>query len=111
VAAIAIAVSVLAHSPWLVLASWTAAGAGYSSIIPLVFAAGGRIRGLSEGLGVATVTGLGYLGFLAGPPAIGLISQAASLRLGMSLLIVLALAAAGFVDSVTRRSPELWELN
>src|SRR5207344_3556803 len=89
-------------STYVALAGLAAAGAGFSSIIPLVFAAGGRVSGVSEGAGVATVSGLGYLGFLAGPPAIGLISEFTSLRVGLFLVVALSVTAAGLVGVVTR---------
>ncbi|HTA68076.1 MAG TPA: MFS transporter [Bryobacteraceae bacterium] len=86
------------------LAGFAAAGAGLSSIIPLVFAGGGRVPSVSEGAGVATVSGLGYLGFLVGPPAIGFISQATSLRAGLFFLVLLSAAAALLVSVVERGS-------
>jgi MFS family permease len=78
-----------------------AAGAGFSCIVPLVFAAGGRIPEVSEGAGVATVSGFGYLGFLVGPPAIGFLSELTSLRVGLFLLVLLS-AAAAMVGLVVR---------
>ena len=108
IAAAGLSLAVAASSPWLVLVGIGAAGAGFSSIIPLVFAAGGRFKAMAEGIGVATVSGIGYLGFLIGPPAIGLISQATSLRLGLFLLVILSLTAATLVGTVNRRNPELW---
>jgi MFS family permease len=93
---------VFAHSPYWALVGFAAAGAGFSSIIPLVFAAGGRIPGVNEGAGVATVSGLGYLGFLVGPPAIGFISEMFSLRAGLFLLVVLSAGAAAMVSVVQR---------
>src|SRR5215472_10463139 len=89
---------VLSNSPAWALVGFTAAGAGFSSIIPLVFAAGGRIPGVNEGAGVATVSGLGYLGFLAGPPAIGFLSEMSSLRAGLFLLVVLSAMASALVS-------------
>jgi MFS family permease len=86
------------------LVGFAAAGAGLSSIIPLVFAGGGRVPSVSEGAGVATVSGLGYLGFLVGPPAIGFISQATSLRAGLFFLVLLSAAAALLVSVVERGS-------
>ena len=71
-------------------------------IIPLVFAAGGRVEGVGEGAGVATVSGIGYLGFLVGPPLIGFISQMASLRAGLFVLVGLSAMAAGLVGVVVR---------
>jgi len=73
-----------------------------SVIIPLVFASGGRIPGVSRGAGIATVTGLGYLGFLFGPPAIGFLSQLSSLRYALWLIVVLTLVSAGLAGSVGR---------
>jgi Na+/melibiose symporter-like transporter len=103
IAAIGLAMVVAAQAPWVALAGFALAGAGFSSIIPLVFAAGGRIEGIGEGAGVATVSGLGYLGFLAGPPAIGFISEASSLRAGLGLLVVLSVLAVGMVSVVEKR--------
>jgi MFS family permease len=102
IAAGGLALVVLVHSPYWALAGFAAAGAGFSSIIPLVFAAGGRIPSVSEGAGVATVSGLGYLGFLAGPPAIGFLSELTSLRAGLFLLVILSAAAALLVSVVER---------
>ncbi len=103
IAALGLAVVVAAHTPYAALAGFAMAGAGFSSIIPLVFAAGGRIPGVGEGAGVATVSGLGYLGFLVGPPAIGFISEASSLRAGLGLLVVLSVLAVALVGVVQRQ--------
>jgi MFS family permease len=108
IAAAGMLIAVLAHSTGWALAGFAAAGAGFSSIIPLVFAAGGRIEGVAEGVGVATVSGIGYLGFLAGPPAIGLISEVASLRAGLFLLVILSLTASLLVR-VSERNLEASE--
>lgn len=102
IAAAGLSFALLVHSPYWALAGFAAAGAGFSSIIPLVFAAGGRIPQISEGAGVATVSGLGYLGFLVGPPAIGFVSEVTSLRVGLCLLVLLSIAAAGLVSVVVR---------
>jgi MFS family permease len=104
IAAAGLSFALLVHSPYSALAGFAAAGAGFSSIIPLVFAAGGRIPEVSEGAGVATVSGLGYLGFLVGPPAIGFLSELTSLRVGLCLLVLLSATAAGLVSLVVRRT-------
>ena len=101
-AAAGLSFALLVHSPYWALGGFAAAGAGFSSIIPLVFAAGGRIPQVSEGAGVATVSGLGYLGFLVGPPAIGFLSEVTSLRVGLFLLVLLSVTAAALVSLVVR---------
>lgn len=103
IAALGLAIVVAAHTPYVALAGFAMTGAGFSSIIPLVFAAGGRVPGIGEGAGVATVSGLGYLGFLVGPPAIGFISEASSLRAGIGLLVVLSALAVVLVGVVQRQ--------
>jgi MFS family permease len=93
-AAAGLASALLVHSPYAALPGIALTGIGYSSIIPLVFAAGGRVHGVGEGAGVATVSGLGYIGFLIGPPAIGMISQLFSLRVGLAFVVFLTALAA-----------------
>jgi len=92
----------LVHSPYSALPGLIMVGAGFSSIIPLVFAAGGRMKSVSSGAGVAAVSGIGYLGFLVGPTAIGFISELTSLRIGLSLVVVLSLIAAALVTPAER---------
>jgi len=103
-AASGVALAICASSPYVALLGFAAAGAGFSSIVPNVFAAAGRVSGVSEGAGVATVSGLGYLGFLAGPPAIGFLSQVSSLRIGLLLVVVLSAIAALLSGTVKRTS-------
>jgi MFS family permease len=99
-AACGLASALMVHSPYAALPGIALTGVGFSSIIPLVFAAGGRVPNVGEGAGVATVSGLGYIGFLIGPPAIGFISQVTSLRLGLSLVVFLSALAACLVSAV-----------
>jgi MFS family permease len=96
--------ALLAHSPYWALPGFALVGAGFSSIIPLVFAAGGRIKSVSEGAGVAAVSGIGYLGFLVGPTAIGFISELTSLRVGLSFVVALSLLAASLVSVAERKA-------
>ena len=104
-AACGLASALLVHSPYWALPGFVLVGAGFSSIIPLVFAAGGRINGVGEGAGVTAVSGLGYLGFLVGPTAIGFISELSSLRAGLSFVVALSLLAAGLVRTYRRHAP------
>jgi MFS family permease len=107
-AACGLASALLVHSPYAALPGIALTGVGFSSIIPLVFAAGGRVPGLGEGAGVATVSGLGYIGFLVGPPAIGFIAQVTSLRFGMAFVVLLSALAASLI-SVLEKYEDLSE--
>jgi MFS family permease len=102
VAAAGLAFALLVKSPVWAMPGFAATGAGFSVIIPLVFAAGGRVPKVSRGVGIATVSGLGYLGFLFGPPAIGFLSQATSLRWALFLVVVLTAIAASLAGAVGR---------
>jgi len=65
-------------------------GFGLANGVPLAFGAAGRVPGVSPGVGLAGVATLGYTAFLAGPPVIGLLAEATSLRLALILIAVLA---------------------
>jgi MFS family permease len=67
-------------------------GIGVSSVVPLVYALAGRSKTMSPGMALAAVSTIGFLGFLMGPPVIGFIAQAASLRWSFTLIAVLGLA-------------------
>lgn len=73
--------------PALAMPGFAAAGAGFSVIIPLVFGSGGRVENVSPGAGIATVTGIGYIGFLVGPPLIGFLSQLFTLRYALGVVV------------------------
>jgi MFS transporter len=73
---------------------FAAAGAGFSVIIPLVFGGGGRVQSISPGAGIATVTGISYIGFIVGPPAIGFASQVFTLRYALGLVVACCFVAS-----------------
>ncbi len=82
------------HSPNWSLPGFAAAGAGFSVIIPLVFGSGGRVESVDPGAGIATVTGIGYIGFIVGPPAIGFASQLVTLRYALGIVVACCLISA-----------------
>jgi MFS family permease len=86
-AGLAIAISF----PYLVSATagFMLVGIGVSSVVPLVYSAAGKSTKFSPGVALAAVSTIGYLGFLAGPPVIGFIAEAASLRWSLALIGVL----------------------
>ena len=65
-------------------------GFGVSSIVPLAYGLAGRSKTMSAGMAIAAVSTVGYLGFLFGPPVIGYIAKAASLRWSFALIALLA---------------------
>ena len=75
------------------IAAFFVGGAGISIAAPALFGAGGRLTTPEErGSALATVTTLGYLGFLVGPPLVGGLAQAVGLRAAFAALALLAVA-------------------
>ncbi len=82
------------QSPEWSLPGFVGAGAGFSVIIPLVFGSGGRVASINPGAGIATVTGIGYIGFIVGPPTIGFASQLFTLRYALGIVVACCLISA-----------------
>lgn len=76
----------------IVLIGFAAVGVGLSIAVPLVYSAAGNVPGLPSGAGIAGVATIGYAGFLAGPPVIGLIADLFSLRAALLLVALLTSA-------------------
>jgi hypothetical protein len=89
-----------------VLLGFAAVGAGLSIVVPLAFSAAGNAPGLPSGVGIAGVATIGYAGFLAGPPVIGLLAEATSLRVSM-LLVLLLVGSLVFTSSALNKKQEL----
>jgi len=88
--------------PWgpAAMAGFVLVGLGASNIVPVLFSAAGRQPGTSAGIGIATVTSLGYAGMLAGPAAIGFAAHLSSLSaalFGVAVLLVVVSACASIV--------------
>jgi MFS family permease len=84
-------VAALAPDVWLALAGFAATGLGLANLFPAAVTRAGLLAGSA---GVALASMLGYSGFLLGPPAIGFLADEFGLRVGLTTLSFLALAAA-----------------
>jgi MFS family permease len=81
--------AILASQPLVVLIGFAAVGAGLANIIPLAFSAAGNYPDIPSSAGIAGVATIGYAGFLAGPPLIGLVAEATTLRIALLLVAFL----------------------
>ncbi len=70
-------------------------GFGVSSVVPLVYSTAGKSKTLSPGVALTAVSTIGFLGFLMGPPVVGFMAQAFSLRWSFTLI-----AALGFFTTI-----------
>ena len=62
-------------------------GLGIANAIPILFSRAGNLPGFDPGAALAAVATVGYVGFLAGPPAIGLVAHATTLRIALALVV------------------------
>jgi fucose permease len=90
----------LIGEPAAALAGLFLVGLGVSNGVPLMFSAAGRQPDTPAGPGIAAVSSMGSLGFLAGPPVIGFVADAISLPWALALLI----AGAAVVFALARRA-------
>jgi hypothetical protein len=86
-------------SPWPLVGAigFGLVGIGAANIVPVLFSRAARTPGVEPSVGVAAVATLGYSGFLATPPVLGLVADAYGLStsLGAVLLMGLLIAAVG----------------
>lgn len=87
-ATLGIGAALLVPQPWVVVAGFGLVGAGLASIFPLTLAAASRTPGVVPGTAIAVVSMCGYSGLLAGPPFIGSVASAVTLRGGLALVLV-----------------------
>jgi fucose permease len=75
-------------------------GAGISNAVPVLFGAAGGTPGVAPGMALAAVATTGYLGFLAGPPLIGLAAEMAGLPAALGIVSVLCAFSALYVGRI-----------
>jgi fucose permease len=86
-------------------------GLGVANGVPLMFSAAGRQPDTPPGPGIAAVSSMGSLGFLAGPPVIGVLADAVSLPWALATLIGGAVVVFALARRATARTqPEPGEL-
>lgn len=77
--------------PAAVIAGFAAVGLGVSSVIPIAYMIAGRSGSMAPAAALASVSAIGFTGFLFGPPVIGLIADLSSLSWGLALVGVLGI--------------------
>jgi MFS family permease len=75
-------------------------GFGVSSIIPLMISSAGKIKEVPSGIAIATVAGVGFFGFLMGPPLIGYIAQLSGLQYSFAVIAVMGLGITLMINRV-----------
>ncbi|CAL1519810.1 MFS transporter [Chitinophaga sp. MM2321] len=77
-------------------------GLGVACIVPLVFSLAGKSKSTNSGQTLASISTIGYMGFLVVPPLIGFVAQASSLRWSFGIMaicgLVIILMVAGIKE-------------
>jgi MFS family permease len=78
-------------------------GAGLACSFPLLLSAAARTPGVAASTAIAAIATAGYTGFLVGPPLIGTVAGALTLRVALGLLGIVGVLVAVFGGAVERR--------
>ncbi|MFG3026762.1 MFS transporter [Streptomyces sp. NPDC048254] len=105
-------ITIVTVSPWIwaAFAGWALFGLGLSGCVPQLFSAAGHADPSAAGANVSRVAGLGYVGMLAGPAAIGWLTHLVALNHAFVLLILLcaiSAVAAGILRTGSDRTSEM----
>ena len=92
-----------------VLAGFMTVGLGIANLVPIIFGAASRAHEHGAGPGVATVSTLGYTGFLCGPPVVGALAAVAGLPVAFSTVIVFGVIVAVAGPAALRAEPPMGE--
>ncbi|WP_257883333.1 MFS transporter [Hymenobacter sp. DG01] len=88
------------------IAGFLLVGFGIASVTPLAYSAAGQSATVSPGVALAMVSSIGYLGFLLGPPLIGLVAEGSSLRVSFALVAGLGAAIGLLAASRTLKQQQ-----
>jgi MFS family permease len=101
-AALGLASALAFSSPWAAILGFGAVGAGLSISFPIVLSTASTLPGMTPGPAIASVSTFGYAGFLAGPPLIGFVAQAITLRGGLAVVVLTCLVVAALAGRFRR---------
>jgi len=94
VSAVGLAAALAIGTTPAALVGFAAMGAGLGVMVPVIFRTAGTTPGVAPGIGIAAVSTIGFLGFLAGPPAIGIAADAIGLQAALVVVVAASVLAA-----------------
>ena len=106
-AAVSLAALLLAGQAVVAVIAFVLVGVGVANAVPLLFSAAGRVP--PAGPSLAAVFTIGYLGFILGPPVIGVLADALTLTAALALVcaaLVLVALLGGRAVGESRAAPE-----
>lgn len=60
-------------------------GLGVSSIVPICYSESGRLQNIPASVAITIVSSISFVGFMIGPPLMGLLSEATNLRVALGI--------------------------
>jgi len=90
--------ALLIGHPIAAIIGFAGMGAGLAAVVPTVFRAAGSRTDVPPGIGLASVSLIGYFGFLVGPPLIGSTAKLLGLPAALGIVAVV-MAAIGLLAS------------
>jgi predicted MFS family arabinose efflux permease len=88
ITAVSMTVVLLSANAWVAFIGFALAGAGLAPVAPILFNAATRVPGVSRAAAIASVTSIGYSGFMLGPPLVGSIATATSLTRALGVVVL-----------------------
>jgi MFS family permease len=100
--ALGIVMATISTFPVVAIVGFGLVGAGLACSFPLLLSAASRTPGVAAGTAIAAIATAGYTGFLVGPPLIGTVAEAVTLRVALGLLGIVGVLVALFGGAVER---------
>ena len=105
-AALGLGLALAVQIPAVAIVGFGMMGLGLAAVVPTLFRAAGSQPGIPASQGIAAVSTMGYAGGLIGPPVIGTVASAATLRGSLVIILVmLAILIVGGNRALARRDP------
>jgi predicted MFS family arabinose efflux permease len=90
---------------WMATIGYALLGLGLANVVPILFVMASRVPGVTAGSGIALVAGMGYVGFLTFPPAVGFFATTYGLSNVFAALSVVALVTTLVVFAFPKKKP------
>jgi len=87
-AAVGMATALLVRDPIVALIGFAFVGIGFANVVPILFIGATKVPGVAPAAAIATVSSVGYLGFVAGPPLVGGIAHSLSLSWALGVVVI-----------------------
>ncbi len=103
-ATVSLAVVLLIGNATVAIAGFAVTGIALATVVPILYLSATRVPGISSAAAIASVSSMGALGMMAGPPLVGTIAQVTSLTVAMWAVVLSSAVLA--VGAVLLQSPK-----